>query len=90
MNALYRDGSVGMPTSYRLEGRGSIPGNGSDILFSAVSRPALGLTQPLIQSVPGATSPGIKRPGREADHSPPYSAEVKNGGAIPPLTHMFN
>jgi hypothetical protein len=22
--------------------------------------------------------PGVKRPGREADHSPPYSAEVKN------------
>jgi hypothetical protein len=26
----------------------------------------------------GALSPGIKRPGREADHSPPSSAEVKN------------
>jgi hypothetical protein len=23
--------------------------------------------------------------GREGDHSPPSSAEVKNGGAIPPL-----
>jgi hypothetical protein len=32
----------------------------------------------------GALSPGIKWLGREADHSPP-SAEVKNGGAIPPL-----
>jgi hypothetical protein len=29
--------------------------------------------------------PGVKRPGREADHLPPSSAEVKNGGAIPPL-----
>jgi hypothetical protein len=28
------------------------------------------------------------RPGREADHSPASSAEVKNGGAIPPLLHM--
>jgi len=27
---------------------------------------------------PGALSLGVKRPGREADHSPPYSAEVKN------------
>jgi hypothetical protein len=27
----------------------------------------------------------LKRPGREADHSPSSSAEVKNGGAIPPL-----
>jgi hypothetical protein len=25
----------------------------------------------------GALSPGIKPPGREADHSPPASAEVK-------------
>jgi hypothetical protein len=32
--------------------------------------------------------PGGKRPGREADHSSPSSAEVKNGGAIPPLPHM--
>jgi hypothetical protein len=26
---------------------------------------------------------------READGSPPYSAEVKNGGAIPQLTHTL-
>jgi hypothetical protein len=34
---------------------------------------------PPIQWVPGAISPGIKRPGREAGHSPPSSLEVKNG-----------
>jgi hypothetical protein len=39
--------------------------------------PALGFTQTLIQWVPGALSPGVKRPEREADHSPPPSAEVK-------------
>jgi hypothetical protein len=38
----------------------------------------LGLTQPRIQWVPGALSLQVKRPGREADHSPPSSAEVKN------------
>jgi len=27
--------------------------------------------------VPGALSLGVKRPGHEADHSPPSSAEVK-------------
>jgi hypothetical protein len=32
--------------------------------------------------------PGVKRPGREADHSHPSSAEVKNGGSIPQLHHM--
>jgi hypothetical protein len=34
-------------------------------------------TQPPIQWVPGALSPGIRRSVREADHSPPASAEVK-------------
>jgi len=47
-------------------------------LFTTVSRPPLGSTQLTIQWVPGALSLGVKRPGREADHSPPSSAEVKN------------
>jgi hypothetical protein len=47
-------------------------------LFTTASRTALGPTQPPIQWIPGALSLGIKRPGREADHSPPSSAEVKN------------
>jgi hypothetical protein len=33
----------------------------------------------------GAFSPGLKLPAREADHSLLSSAEVKNGGAVPPL-----
>jgi hypothetical protein len=36
----------------------------------------------------GAHSPEAKRPGRVADHSPPSSAEIKNGGAMPPFPHM--
>jgi hypothetical protein len=58
-----------------------------DFLLSTVSRPTLGPTQPLIQWLLGALSQGIKRPGREADHSPPSTAEVKNGGTIPPRLH---
>jgi hypothetical protein len=42
-------------------------------------------TQSPIQWVPGAVSPQVKGPGSEADHAPPSSAEVKNGGATPPL-----
>jgi hypothetical protein len=34
-------------------------------------------TQPPIQWVSGALSLGVKRPRREADHSPPFSSEVK-------------
>jgi hypothetical protein len=46
-------------------------------LLVTASRTALGPTQPLMQWVPGALSLEVKRPGREADHSPPSSAEVK-------------
>jgi len=35
-------------------------------------------TQPPVQWVAGVLNPGVKRAGREADHSPPSSAEVKN------------
>jgi hypothetical protein len=44
-----------------------------------------GAHQPPAQLVPRALSLGVKRPGRETDHSPPSSADVKNDGAIPPL-----
>jgi hypothetical protein len=47
-------------------------------LHATTSRPALGLNQPPFQWVPVALSLGVKRQGREADHSPPFSAEVKN------------
>jgi hypothetical protein len=36
----------------------------------------------------GASSPGVMRHEREADRSPPSSAEVKKGGAISPHPHM--
>jgi hypothetical protein len=45
--------------------------------FTTASRTALGPTQPPIKWVLGALSLGVKRPGREADHSPPSSAKVK-------------
>jgi hypothetical protein len=49
------------------------------ILLSTASKPALGATQRPIEWVPWN-----KRPGREADYSPPSSV-VKNDGAILPL-----
>jgi hypothetical protein len=48
-----------------------------NFIFTTASRTALVPTQPPIQWLLGALSLGIKRPGREADHSPPSSAEVK-------------
>jgi hypothetical protein len=50
---------------------------GMGIFLTTVSRPALGPTQPPIQWVLVVLSLKVKRPGREADHSPPPSAEVK-------------
>jgi hypothetical protein len=76
-----RDSSVGVTLGYGLDDRGSrvrFPaGAGNFSFFTTASRTALGLTQPPIQWVLGALSLGAKRPGREADHSPPSSAEVK-------------
>jgi hypothetical protein len=40
-----------------------------------------------IQWVPDL-SPGVKRQERDADHSPPTSANVKNGGAVPIFTFI--
>jgi hypothetical protein len=64
---------------FSVEARFSLPGN-VQIGFGTNSA-----------SYPISTEghyPGVKRPMREADHSPPTSAEVKNDGAIPPLPHM--
>jgi hypothetical protein len=55
-------------------------------LFPSASRPALWPTQPPIRWVSVAFSPGVKRQGNEADHSP-SSAGLKIGGAILPLLH---
>jgi hypothetical protein len=84
-NLRNRDSSVGIPMGYEMEGRGSIPITGKRLLYSTASRPVLGPAQPPIRCVPRALSPGVKRQGREAGHSPPSSAQVKDGGAIPPL-----
>jgi hypothetical protein len=46
-------------------------------LFITTSRAALGPAQPPIQWLPRALSLGVKRPSREANHSPPSSPEVK-------------
>jgi len=47
-------------------------------LFTIASIPVLGPTQPRIHWVLGILTRGLKRPGREADHTPPPSTEVKN------------
>jgi hypothetical protein len=61
----------------RPRGRSSSSCRVKNFLFFTSSRPALESTELPNQWVPVAVSPGVKRPGREAEHSPPASAEVK-------------
>jgi hypothetical protein len=80
---MCRDSLVRIVTGYGLDGRGSNSNKGKIFLCTA-SRSALGPTQPFITwlpRLPTSLSPGVKRQGREADHSPLSSAEVP---------HMFS
>jgi hypothetical protein len=70
--------SAGIALGYGLDDRWFESRQGLGIfLLTTASRPALGPTQPPIQWVPGALSLGVNQPGREVDHLPPSSAEVK-------------
>jgi hypothetical protein len=69
-----RSSSVNIGTRQRARLLGFDPRQGQgNFLFATASRLALSHTQPPRQSVPG-----VKWPGREADHSPPSSAEIMN------------
>jgi hypothetical protein len=77
---VYRGSSGSIVSDYGLDDRGSIPDRGGAEDFSS---------NPCVQTGSGAHPasctigtggpfPGSKaRPGRDADHSPPSSAEVK-------------
>jgi hypothetical protein len=67
--------AAGIETGYGLN-RVRVP-VGQDFSPLLVIQTGLGPTEPSIELVTGALSRGVKRPGREADHSPPASTEVK-------------
>jgi hypothetical protein len=71
----------------RSEFRGSILSWGWEFL-SSPQRPDR-LWGPPLQWVPGAVSPGVKRPGRESDHSPPPVQRSRRRGAISPPQYVF-
>jgi hypothetical protein len=81
----------GIALGYRLDDRGLETRQVLGIfLFTTAPRPALGLIQSPIQWVTGALLMRVKRLRREADHSPPSSAEDKSAwsyvGSIPRIT----
>jgi hypothetical protein len=52
----------------------------ADLLLTVVTLPVIkfkNVYRHPMQWVPRAFSPGVKHPGREADHSPPTNDEVK-------------
>jgi hypothetical protein len=84
------DSSIGTSTSYGLDGRGSIcDGNREYSLLHSVQTSSRAHPAFYAMDTGGSLS-GVKRPEHEAHHSPPSSTEVKNGGATPPLPHMFH
>jgi hypothetical protein len=73
-----------------LAARGSVPCSVRFFYCAQRADPLWGRPSLLSDGYRGLFPPGIKRPGREADHSPPSSAEVKKGKAIPPLPHTVS
>jgi hypothetical protein len=85
-----QDSLAGTATGYGLDGRGigvRVDVGAKIFLVSTSCRPVLGPTKPPIKWVPWTSSPGVKRPRREVDHSPLSSTEVEKVGAIPHSPH---
>jgi hypothetical protein len=82
------DSSVVTATGWGPDDRGSVSARGKVFLFFTALRPVLEGTHPPIQWETLTCSSGVKRQGRETNHPPPSSAEVKNVGAMPSFLHM--
>jgi hypothetical protein len=78
---------MGTATGSGWTTRDRFPAGEKSLLYSTAFRLVLKSTQPPIQWILRALSPGVKRPGSETDHLPPSSVEIKNGGAVPTLPH---
>jgi hypothetical protein len=81
--SLVQDSLVSIATRLRAGRSGFDPREGQGRVcfffsFAPTSRPALRPTQPPIRWVTSTLSPWVKRPGHEADHSPPSNAKSKN------------
>ena len=78
---------LGIATRLRT-GRSGNPGKGRRLLSSAKPPDRLWIPPSFLFNRYRGCSPGLKRPGREVNHSPPSSAEDKNMWGctfIPPI-----
>jgi len=55
-----------------------------------MSAPAAGATQPPVQWVKKALHPGVNQRKREAEHSPSFSAQVKNEWSYSAMPHTIS
>jgi hypothetical protein len=74
---------------YELEDRGSIRGRGRFFCFRHRVQTGSGPHPASYPTSTGDYFPGVKRPGREAEHSPPSSAEVKNEWSCTSTPYVF-
>jgi hypothetical protein len=79
--------SVSIATGYRLDGRGSFLGK-EMTRFSASER-LLGAPSLVFNGYRRLFLKGQSGQGRESDHSPQSVPEMKNDGAVPPLSRVF-
>jgi hypothetical protein len=73
--------AVSIVSGCRLDDRSIVvqsPARAKNFSCSLFVQTGSGPTQPSVQWVTGVPSLGKARPGRDADHSPPSSAEVVN------------
>jgi hypothetical protein len=74
-----RSSSVSIVSDYGLDDQDSIPDSGRGFFPSLCVQTGSGAHPASCPMGTGGPFPGSKaRPGRDADHSPPSSAEVKN------------
>jgi hypothetical protein len=69
-----RDSSVGIATGYGLDGPGIESRWGTRFFAHVQTGPE---AHPASCTMGTGSFPGVKRPGRDADHPPPSSAEVR-------------
>jgi hypothetical protein len=83
--------SVGI-VRLRTKGHGSFPGGGNILYLFHKAQTAFmaHLSSCPLGTFRAGISSYITGPEREANHSPPSSSVVSNGGDIPPLFHTFS
>jgi hypothetical protein len=77
---MSRDSSVGIALGYGLDDRGSrvrFPTGSGNFSLHHLVQNGSGAHPASYSMGTRGSSLGVKRPGREADHSPPSSAEVE-------------